>query len=81
MAQPKILTGLRAVEFQEVDPQTRRSILKDAVSVYAQPTWLKGDMLARADLTPAQARALAIELLQSADRVERSIARRGEASQ
>lgn len=43
---------------------------KDAVEMWASATWLKGEPPVGCDLTPTQARRLAIELLTAAEQIE-----------
>lgn len=48
---------------------------RDKVVVYADLTWLKGGPLGTQELTPSEARKLAVELLQAAENVEERMAR------
>ena len=73
MAQPKPLSSLRATaEGSATQYFSPNPAITGTVVVYAAMDWLKTDRLATASLTPAQARALAIELLQAAETAERT---------
>jgi hypothetical protein len=64
----RTLSGLSA----DVDrnDRTGAKAATGLVKLYAVPQWLKSAQLATASLTPKQARRLAVELLQAADRAE-----------
>lgn len=68
----KPLTGVSAHASDTARRYEGSEVVQDqnAVILYATAEWLQSKPIVRAQLTPKQARQLAINLLKSADRVE-----------
>lgn len=76
MSEPKRLTGLYAGAGNRSFYRTSSGDVPqvDAVEVHAIPAWLKSDRFVTAELSPKEARQLAIQLLKAAEEIATRLA-------